>query len=126
MLFSHMQSVRAVHLQSPWESAHVTCMPTHTHANPQNPVGASSKCKTVFKLPGFIVQSERIPFHVTNKWIRQARKMSGLKNEHGNTGTSFDKSCLCLTLLSAPQGHIRGTRVTLMGLIALLFCFSIH
>lgn len=94
----------------------------HWHA----PDGASAKCKTVFKLPGFIVQSEEIPFHVTNKWIRQARKMSGMKNEHGNTETSFDKSCLGLTLLSAPQGHIRGTRVTLMGLIVLLFCFSIH
>lgn len=68
----------------------------HTRTNPHTSDWALAKHETAFKLRGFIVQSHEILFHAANKWIRQARKMSGLKNKHGNTETSFDKSCLCL------------------------------
>lgn len=51
---------------------HVTYMHTDTHTHVSD--GASAKRKTVFKLPGFIVQSNEIPFHVTNKCIRQAKR----------------------------------------------------
>lgn len=105
MLFSHIKSVRAVHIKGPITLGVCAChldACTHARKHPHTSHGASAKQdKTVFKLPGLIVQSHEIPFHVAHKWIRQARKMSGLKNEHGN---SFDKSRLCLTFPLRPAG----------------------
>lgn len=72
-----------------------------------------------FKLPGFYSSKPQnsTSCHKQVDASGEREGASGLKNERSNSETSFDKSRSRLTLLSAPQGHIRGTRVTAMGLI---------
>ncbi len=122
VLFPHFKSVHAVHMKGTVTvgaftrhlHAHIHTS-AHTHA--RTPDGASAKRKAVFRLPGFHSSKGRNSISCHKQVDSSGKEMSGLKNEQSNAETSFDKSCLCLTLLSALQGHIRGTRLTLMGLI---------
>lgn len=93
--------------------------------------GRRQNARLRFKLPGFY-SSKRQNSTSCHKQVDASDERegaSGLKNERSNSETSFDKSCSSLTLLSAPQGHIRGARVTVTGLILFrgavnsTFCF---
>lgn len=91
-------------------------MLTHQQIPHCSPDRVLPKWKTVLKLPGFKVQSEEILFHVTNQRICQAKE----KRVGGKMSTAALKLLLisraCVRILSAPQGHIRGIRMVLMGL----------